>query len=127
MKKHQLDGFKESLKAKLMELSDGLRYRDLLAIETSPDELDRPQCAQQRDVAIGTADRESVLLRLVQTALARVENGGFGVCLSCEDDIGAHRLAALPWAMFCIVCQEDADRLLSQAFDQHPSPLLNVA
>jgi DnaK suppressor protein len=76
---------------------------------------------------MGVADRESVLLRQVQTALARVENGGFGVCLSCENGIGMNRLAAVPWAMFCIVCQEDADRLLSKAFDRHTSPLLNAA
>ena len=43
-------------------------------------------------------------------ALRRIEDGSFGVCLHCEEDISPKRLAAVPWAAFCIQCQEIADR-----------------
>ena len=43
-------------------------------------------------------------------ALARIDDGSFGVCLHCEEDINPKRLNAVPWAPYCITCQEMADR-----------------
>ena len=62
---------------------------------------------------MGTLNRESIWLREIRAALARIDSGGFGICLNCEEDIGAKRLAAVPWAPLCIVCQEAADRGVS--------------
>ncbi len=126
MKKTELDGFRGTLRSARAELS-GRYNREALAIETSPDELDRIQQAQERDFAIETLDRESVRLRQIEAALSRIDDGSFGICLNCEEDIGAKRLAALPWAAFCIVCQEAADRMPSESQDEYAEPLLNVA
>ena len=46
----------------------------------------------------------------VEEALSRIDEGSFGVCLHCEEDISPKRLAAVPWTPFCISCQEMADR-----------------
>jgi len=46
----------------------------------------------------------------VRAALRRIDEGTFGVCLHCEEDISPKRLAAVPWTPFCIQCQEIADR-----------------
>lgn len=127
MIKRELDRFRKTVKAAQMELSDGRRNREALAIETSADELDRIQHAQERDYAMGALDRESVRLREVIAALERIDNGSFGICLNCEEDIGAKRLAAVPWATFCIVCQEAADRAASDSQDEDQEPLLNAA
>jgi len=43
-------------------------------------------------------------------ALDRVRSGVFGLCASCEEPISPKRLAAVPWASCCIVCQEAQDR-----------------
>jgi DnaK suppressor protein len=60
--------------------------------------------AQQRDLALrDKADKE---LELVEAALARLEDGTFGRCLRCGQEIAPGRLEALPWAAFCIVCQK---------------------
>lgn len=46
-------------------------------------------------------------LRLVNEALDRIESGDYGVCLACEKPIPAKRLRALPWARYCVPCQEE--------------------
>ncbi len=81
-----------------------------MAIETSPDELDRIQHAGDRDIAIDNLVRESTQLAEVRSALRRVNAGTFGFCVGCEEKINPRRLAAIPWASFCIVCQEGLDR-----------------
>jgi DnaK suppressor protein len=68
------------------------------------------QHAAERELAIRNLDRESQLLRNVRAALRRIDEGTFGVCLHCEEDISPKRLAAVPWTPFCIGCQEMADR-----------------
>jgi DnaK suppressor protein len=55
-------------------------------------------------------ERNSNRFREVRAALGRIDAGTFGVCVGCEEDINPKRLAAVPWASFCIVCQEAADR-----------------
>ena len=66
--------------------------------------------AADRELAIRTLDRESSLLRNVQAALARIAVGSYGTCVHCDEEINPKRLNALPYAPFCIRCQEAADR-----------------
>lgn len=110
MKKSELQGFRRTLRAHQADIGTGARTREALAIETSPDELDRIQQAQLRDFAVGALNRESLRLRQVTAALDRIDRGRFGICLSCDQEIGSRRLVALPWADSCIVCQEVVDR-----------------
>ena len=49
-------------------------------------------------------------LRDARGALRRIEEDTFGTCQECDEDIHPKRLAAVPWATFCIRCQEAADR-----------------
>jgi DnaK suppressor protein len=42
----------------------------------------------------------------VSDALVRIEHGTYGVCAECEEPISAKRLDALPWARYCVTCQE---------------------
>jgi len=70
-----------------------------MAIEASPDELDRIQHASERDYAMGNLERDSVRLREVRTALGRIRAGTFGVCAGREENISPKRLAAVPWAL----------------------------
>lgn len=110
MNKTELDKYKKILEAKQAELAKGLRNRDDIVIEKAPDALDEVQLAGERELAIRNLDRESSLLRLVRLALARIQDGSFGVCLHCEEEIKPKRLDAVPWSPYCIKCQEAADR-----------------
>ena len=110
MTKTELKKFKEILEARQAELVAFVRNREGIAIEKTPDALDEVQHAAERELAIRNLDRESLLLRNVRGALRRINEGAFGVCLHCEEDISPKRLAAVPWTPFCIACQEIADR-----------------
>jgi DnaK suppressor protein len=79
-------------------------------IEKAPDALDEVQLAGERELAIRNLDRDSNMLRQIRRALARIADGSYGVCLHCEEDISPKRVNAVPWAAFCIKCQEQVDR-----------------
>ena len=110
MTKTELNKFKEILENKQAELTHVLRNREGIAIEKSPDALDEVQNAAERELAIRNLDRESNMLRNVRGGLHRIDEGTFGVCLHCEEDISPKRLAAVPWTPYCISCQEIVDR-----------------
>jgi DnaK suppressor protein len=110
MNRTELEKHKRVLEAKQAELAAGLRKREDIAIEKTPDALDEVQLAGERELAIRTLDRESSLLRQVKGALARVADGSYGICMHCEEEIKPKRLDAVPWTKYCITCQEAADR-----------------
>lgn len=110
MTRTELAKFKQILETKQAELARVLRNREAIAIEKSADALDEVQHAAERELAIRNLDRESGLLRQVKGGLARIDDGSYGICVHCEEDINPKRLAAVPWAQYCISCQELADR-----------------
>ena len=109
MTQTELGAFRRTLEKKQTELGNDNCSREALAIETSADELDRIQHASARDDAMGNLERTSNRAREVRSALGRLNAGTFGICARCEATINPKRLAAIPWASFCIVCQETAD------------------
>src|SRR3954452_3353665 len=110
MTKAELEKAKKVLEAKQAELTGSLRNRDEIVIEKTPDALDEVQLAGERELAIRNLDRDSIMLRNVRGALARIADGSYGICLHCEEEIKPKRLDAVPWTKFCIRCQEAADR-----------------
>jgi DnaK suppressor protein len=106
----ELKKYKEILDVKQAELTGSLLNRDGIVVEKAPDALDEVQLAGERELAIRALDRDSSMLRQLRRALARITNGSYGVCLHCEEDISPKRVNAVPWAAFCIKCQEQADR-----------------
>jgi DnaK suppressor protein len=125
--KVELNKFKKILENKQDELEQIVRNRDAITIEKSADALDEVQHAAERELAIRNLDRESNLLRNVRSALRRIEDGSFGTCLHCEEEISPKRLAAVPWAPFCIQCQEQADRNQEEGNEMLEDLLVNAA
>jgi len=110
MTKTDLEKFRNTLETKRSELSGSLRNRDEIVIEKAPDALDEVQLAGERELAIRNLDRDSNMLRQIRRALARIADGSYGVCLHCDEEISPKRVAAVPWAAYCIQCQEQVDR-----------------
>jgi len=106
----EIENVREVLERKRAELVRILQMRDGIEIEKSADQMDEIQYALERDLAIRNVDRDSKLLRRVNAALRRIQDGSFGACVECESQIGAKRLAALPWALRCIQCENAADQ-----------------
>ena len=68
------------------------------------------QLAGERELAIRNLDRDSNMLRQIRRRWRRIADGSYGVCLHCEEDISPKRMNAVPWAAYCIKCQEQVDR-----------------
>ena len=98
------------LRTRQTELSRSLPRRDEIVIDKASDALDEVQLKEERELAIRNLDRGSNALRQIHRALSRVANGTYGICLHCEEDISPKRMVAVPWAAFCVNCQEKIDR-----------------
>jgi DnaK suppressor protein len=69
-------------------------------------EEDQAQISHDEFVSLRLNSLDYGQLRLVEEALDRVQSGDFGVCLACEQPIPSKRLQVLPWARYCVPCQE---------------------
>ncbi len=119
MTKRELQRYKDALSEKMAEISETLGNRRTIAIEFTPEACERIVLAAQRELAVVTLDRHSRLLREVKAAMARIEDGRYGLCENCEEEIAPRRLDAVPWTRYCVQCQESLDR--------GPSPVTEVA
>jgi DnaK suppressor protein len=127
MTKTELNKYRNILEDKQADLEQVIRNREAITIEKSPDALDEVQHAAERELAIRNLDRESNLLRNVRAALRRIDDGSYGVCLHCEEDISPKRLNAVPWTPYCIQCQEAADRNREEMTESLDDLLVNAA
>lgn len=127
MTQNEINKYKEMLEAKLADLSQVLRNREAITIEKSPDALDEVQNAAERELAIRNLDRESKLLNHVRAALARIEDGTYGICVHCEEEISPKRLNAVPHTPYCIECQEQADRMQAEGTESVEEMLVEAA
>lgn len=127
MTKAEVKKYKDILETRQAELAEVLRNREGITIEKSPDALDEVQNAAERELAIRNLDRESNLLRNVRAALRRIEEGNFGICVHCEEEISPKRIAAVPFTPFCIACQEQADRAQEEGSESIEELLVNAA
>jgi len=63
-----------------------------------------------REDMFARADSSRRLLRLVEAAIVRIQQGTFGDCTECKEPISLTRLKAVPWASRCIFCEEQLER-----------------
>ena len=110
MTQMELDRFRGILTATVAELERLTRQRDGIVVDRCADQLEEIQAASLRALAVYNLDREFTQLRDARAALRRIEDGSFGTCQECDEDIHPKRLAAVPWAIFCVRCQEAVDR-----------------
>jgi DnaK suppressor protein len=114
----QLQQFKRTIEGLLEESDEPLGHREDIAVESTPDTLDQVQNAAARALAIRQLELNYSRQRGLREALERIEDGSYGVCLKCDEDISLKRLKVVPWAAFCLRCQESADREESEAADR---------
>jgi DnaK suppressor protein len=107
--------FWEALRTNEAALEEKLWKRDGIDVQRSADPADEAQFAIERELNVRALDRDYFLLAAVRSALRRIEDGDYGVCQSCEGQISEKRLAAVPWAVYCIHCQERVDRTQHQS------------
>ncbi len=75
-------------------------------LDVPSDEGDLSQQSHEEWIFLNRNTLEMKLLREVEDALRRIERGNYGICHQCEEPISAKRLDAVPWAKYCVTCQE---------------------
>jgi DnaK suppressor protein len=73
--------------------------------DLSADIIDQASSDIGRNYTLRICDRESRLIGKIKTALSKIEDGTFGICESCDEEIGVERLKARPVTAYCIRCK----------------------
>jgi len=108
-----------------MEPSELLKYREILtsrrddilcsapartpSVEPgskSGDWIDHSSMESDIHVRLALQQTDSKLLRAIEEAIVRLDQGVYGICMDCEEEIAAARLDAVPWTRVCINCKE---------------------
>lgn len=99
--------FRERLLRERAELvADVRRKIQGLSVADRVSEDDQAQRFHEDFVRLRLSTMDIERLRLVNEALDRIETGDYGVCLHCDEPIPLKRLEAVPWARYCVSCQE---------------------
>jgi DnaK suppressor protein len=99
---------RERLKGELEHIQTGIE-RPRLA-ESSGDEGDQGQAMQEATLAVGAAETFWRRRQDIESAMAALEAGEYGICEDCGEDIAPRRLEAAPWARRCVACEEQRER-----------------
>ena len=106
MNKTALKEVKEKLLAERALLIEKLKGNDLSVDDSeTPDPVDLAVRNYSKNVMLAVSENESRQLALIDEAIIRVDDKEYGQCLNCEKDINPKRLAAIPWARYCLDCQ----------------------
>ena len=105
-----LELFRQVLKSQINEAVAATGSRDSIRIQQVADPIDMTQEAAERELAMQNLHRGAALVRQLRSAMERIDDGSYGICLRCDEPISPKRLKAVPWAEFCISCQEKADQ-----------------
>jgi DnaK suppressor protein len=97
------------LESKLEDLLLVSGGRQGLEIQQMADPLDQVRSSTDRDMAVETLNQQARSIHDIRAALTRIENGSYGWCERCEEQIPTKRLDALPWAQLCVNCQSAAE------------------
>ena len=106
MSKLNLKEIKQKLIAERDLLIEKLKANDLsVDASETPDPVDLAVRNYSKNVMLAVSENESKQLALIDEALLRIDDKEYGPCLTCEKDINPKRLAAIPWARYCLDCQ----------------------
>jgi len=75
-------------------------------LDVPSDEGDLSQQHHEEWIFLNRNTIDIKLLREIEDALRRLEHGTYGTCMECEEPISVKRLNAVPWARYCVTCQE---------------------
>ena len=113
MNKTQLKKFKrifEEQRGQIIGASRVVREDFSVNEDERYDEVDQASLDIEQGMRMRLCNRETLLIKKIEEALRRIEEGSFGECGECGEDIELRRLEARPIATLCIGCKEDQER-----------------
>ena len=115
MNKTQLKKFKKLLETKREEIvkkaQQTLEQDMALDADDLPDEMDLASSEYIQSFTFRLRGREKAFLDKIDRAMRKIDDGSFGTCENCEEEISAKRLEARPETSLCIKCKEDQERM----------------
>jgi DnaK suppressor protein len=107
MTKTELKKIRERLLAERELLFQKLKGNDLSVDDSeTPDPVDLAVRNYSKNVQLAVSENESRQLALIDEAILRLDDNEYGECQNCEKEINPKRLAAIPWARYCLDCQQ---------------------
>jgi DnaK suppressor protein len=114
----RLEELRKKLEARRRDLAETVartRGEGRTVIEDHPQDVaDLATSHQAKEFLFSTSTQERRNLQMVEEALRRISDGIYGECSSCGREINPKRLEAVPWARFCIECQEKIEQGILQ-------------
>ena len=111
----KLADFKKLLTTRKVELLSVQKGHEKAAETVELDQskvgrVSRMDAIQQQAMSAAVGQRARLELTAIEAALRRIENGEYGLCVTCGEDIAEKRLRANPSVITCIRCAENAER-----------------
>lgn len=114
MKAQDLENFKRKLLEMRRDLLGQVEKKKIYSKEMGedgiPDSGDVATYSYSKEVLMGLGENERTKLRLVEEALAKIDEGIYGVCERCEESIPVKRLDLLPFTQYCVQCQSELEK-----------------
>jgi DnaK suppressor protein len=113
MKEKIMEEFRSLLQQQMAELLQdaGKTVSGMTEEKTNfPDPTDRASLESDRNFELRIRDRERKLINKIRQAIERIDDGTFGLCENCEEEIGVERLRARPVTTLCIDCKTEQER-----------------
>ncbi len=99
----------------LQEINKSLKSgSDITSGEPSGDIYDQASSERDRELGLLLGDREREKLRNIDEALLKIEEGEYGICEECEEEIPLGRLKVMPFAHYCVKCKADIEKQQAQ-------------
>ncbi|NIP38135.1 MAG: TraR/DksA family transcriptional regulator [Candidatus Dadabacteria bacterium] len=117
-RKAKASDWKDEIKEMLEQMKKELMQDVVKSIKDESDYLkndvgdfyDHASNDRDRELALMFTDRERTKLVQIDEALKRIEEGGYGECDNCMDEIGEDRLSVMPFAKLCLSCKIELER-----------------
>jgi DnaK suppressor protein len=108
--KPNLARYREVLEVKAEEVRRSMSAQKaaqvVARLDVPSDEGDLSQQHHEEWIFLNRNTIDMKLLREVTDALHRIDHDQYGICLECDEPISVKRLEAVPWARYCVMCQE---------------------
>src|SRR5215472_6222886 len=116
--KTQFDQHQKALEAKADDLRRSMSAQKVAQVvarlDVPSDEGDLSQQSHEEWIFLNRNTIDMRLLREIAGALHRIDHDAYGICMECEEPISSKRLDAVPWAKYCVTCQEQIANRIAQ-------------
>lgn len=115
MDKRKLEQFRKKLEQKQQDLMRTVSRTEqdgrVADEEATQDIADKAINSYTKEFLFHLSNADRGLLQMVDEALQRIHDGNYGLCITCGEELNPKRIDAVPWARYCISCQEKVEQM----------------